>query len=154
MAMKRTILVVAAATAIVLAMGVYAWATTRNVAINAQVNPAFSMTLPTSGVVNFGTVAVGASYTSSGTANQQVVVKSNKPWDYSSTQTVITAGTATFPFGTYMTDNGSQDFGTGIARGVTTDDRVYTLDLSTNAAYDIPASTPVTATITYTAVQQ
>jgi hypothetical protein len=152
--MKRTILVVATAAAIVLAMGVYGWAATQNVAINAQVNPAFSMTLPSSGVVNFGTVSVGASYTSSGTANQQIVVKSNKPWDYSSTQTVLTAGAATFPFATFMTDTGSQAFGTGVARGVTTDNRVYKLDLTSDTAYNIPASTPVTATITYTAVQQ
>lgn len=152
--MKRTILVVVTATAIVLAMGVYAWAATQNVAINAQVNPAFSMTLASSGAVNFGTVNVSTVTTSSGVNNQQIVVKSNKPWDYSSTQTVLTAGAATFPFGMFMTDTGSQAFGTGVARGVTTDNRVYKLDLSADTAYNIPASTPVTATITYTAVQQ
>ena len=45
-------------------------------------------------------------------------------------------------------------FGTGKARGVTTDTRSYTLDLSADHAYDIPANTPLTASITYTAVQQ
>jgi hypothetical protein len=152
--MKRTILVVATAAAIVLAIGAYAWATTQNVTINAQVNPAFTMSLTSSGAVNFGTVDVGNVYNSSGSQNQQIVVKSNKAWDYSSTQTSITAGAATFPFGSFMTDTGSVNFGTGIARGVSTDDRAYKLDLSADAAYSIPPNTPVTASITYTAVQQ
>lgn len=152
--MKRAIMVAAVAAAVVLAMGTYAWAASQNVTVSAQVNPAFSMSLPSSGAVNFGTVSVGGVYTSSGSSDQQVVVKSNKAWDYSSTQSQITAGAATFPFSTYMTDTGTQAFGTGIPRGVTTDSRTYKLDLSADSAYDIPASTPVTATITYTAVQQ
>ena len=151
--MKRTILVTAAAVMIVLAMGAYAFAASQNVTVSAQVNPKFSITLTGDGAVDFGTVDVGAAYTPA--AEQQVVeVKSNKAWDYSSTQTQISAGAATFPFSTFITDTGTTSFGTGKARGVTTDTRSYKLDLSTDAAYDIPANTPLNASITYTAVQQ
>jgi hypothetical protein len=151
--MKRTILVAAVAAAIVLAMGAYAFAASQNVTVSAQVNPKFSMTLTGDGAVQFGTVDVGSVYTPA-SENQVIQVKSNKAWDYSSTQTSITAGAATFPFSAFITDSGTTSFATGKSRGVTTDTRSYRLDLSADNAYDIPADTPLTASITYTAVQQ
>ncbi len=151
--MKRTILVAAVAAVIVLAMGAYAFASSgsQTVSVSAQVNNAFSMTVanPT---VDFGNVDLGALYT--GPVNPVITVKSNRLWDYSSTQSAVTAGAYTAPFGTFLTDTGTTAFGTGLDRGVTDDTRTFTLDLTSNAAYSIPASTPVSASVQYTAVQE
>ncbi len=151
--MKRTILVVAVAAAIVLAMGAYAFAQTGNqtVTVNAQVNEAFSMTVANP-AVNFGNVNVGALYANPGSA-PVITVKSNRLYDYSAVETSVTAGAFTAPFSTFLTDTGTVAFGTGLARGVHADTRTIQLDLTQPAAYSIPASTAVNASITYTAVQ-
>ncbi len=151
--MRRPILVVALAAAIVLAVGAYAFASSgsQSVSVTAQVNNAFSMSVANPSVA-YGSVNVGSTYV--GTPAPVVTVKSNRLWDYSSTQTSVTAGALTAPFSTYLTDVGTTAFGTGLARGVTNDTRTITLDLTTNAAYSLPASTPVNASITYTAVQE
>ena len=150
--MKKLLFMLVVTTTIVAAGCAYAFGTTQTVTVSAQVNPAFTMTLPSSGTVAFGTVSVGSVYTPA-SQNQTILVKSNKLWDYSVATSNITAGAASFPFSTFITDTGLA-FGTGKPIGVTTDTRSYKLDLSSDTAYSIPANTPVSATVTYTAVSE
>jgi hypothetical protein len=113
---------------------------------------AFSMTMLTTGTVDFGVVNVGATYT--GAVKPQIQVQSDEPWDYSATATSLTAGSATFPFSEFVRDNGTVAFGVGKPAGLTIDTRTVTLDLTSDAAWTIPANTPMNATVMYTAVQQ
>jgi hypothetical protein len=75
-------------------------------------------------------------------------VKSNRLWDFSKDEDYSDA-----LFGTFMSDTTSTDPGVGLARGVTDIDTEYTLDLSSDDAFDL-AEGEYLATYTYTAVQQ
>ncbi len=111
-----------------------------------------SMTMLTTSTVDFGSVNVGSTYTAA--VKPVIQVTSDKPWDYSSTQTSITAGAATFPFPAFLTDTGTVAFAMGQPAGVTVDTRTFSLDVSSGAAYTIPANTPMKASVMYTAVQE
>jgi chitodextrinase len=111
-----------------------------------------SMTLLTTGTVDFGSVDLGSAYV--GSVKPRVQISSDKPWDYSSTQTSITAGAQSFPFSAFLVDTGTEAFGVGKPSGVVVDTRTMTLDLTGSSAYDIPSNTTVLASVVYTAVQQ
>lgn len=142
--MKRTIAVSVLVVALVFGVVAYATALTENVAVTATINPAFSMTIDAN-TFAFGNVDVGTAPSITGPT---ITVKSNKPWAY--TEEAVTSTEPLLLPVASDTYTSSKALG---ARGVTTLDYTYDLDLTGDAAYDIPAEVPMTLTYGYTAVQ-
>ncbi|MDO8880277.1 MAG: hypothetical protein Q7W44_05695 [Coriobacteriia bacterium] len=142
--MKRTVL--AAVMVVALMFGIVAFAValddTGDVVVTAKVNPAFSMEI-SEPAIDFTGLDVG----DTDTGSSVITVKSNKLWDFTKSDDVVA------PLAAVLTETSMADT-TDIARGVTTIDAEYAIDLSTDAAYDLEADTNYVATYTYTAVQQ
>ncbi len=142
--MKRTALIAVLIVAMAVAAAGFAVAADETVTVTARVNPAFSMTI-NQNAVDFVAVAIGSTHTDATTAIQ---VKSNKLWDFSKTPTVPAD---LIPL---LSDTTSVTPGIGLSRGVTNITATYTLDLTTDDAYELEADTDYTATYLYTATQQ
>jgi len=142
--MKRTVLAAVLVVAMVFGVVAYANAEDKGVEVTATVNSAWSMTINQI-AVDFGAVAPPNTYTDSSTA---IIVKSNRPWDFS--KTVVEDAT----IAPYLSDTTSVAIGTGLDRGVTSITATYDLDLSSDAAWAVPADATYTSNYTYTALQQ
>ena len=144
--MKRTAMIAIVIAA--LTFGVVGFAVAErneDVVVSATVNPAFDMTI-NQNAVSFGAVDVGASYSDSDTA---IRVRSNKAWNFSKNADY----SVTPEIAPYLTEATDVEAAEGLGHGVTDIVATYTLDLSTDAAYDLEAG-DYEATFTYTAVQQ
>lgn len=142
--MKKTIAMSVLVVALVFGVVAYATALTENVTVTATINPAFSMTLDANSFA-FGNVDLGTTPSIPGPV---VTVKSNKPWTYTE-EAVTSTEPLLLPFAsdTYVPSKAVGQ------RGVTTLTYTYDLDLTSDAAYDVPAETAMTLTYGYTAVQ-
>lgn len=152
---KRKIVAVLALTAM-LALGLpsVAGADTTGVSVTAQVSgPAFSLTILTDGLVDFGSVPKGTISTS---ALEPIIrVESSLPWDFTdASDATILLGATTVPRDQVMRHSPSLAFGTGIASGVYTISSTYTLDLTSAEVLALPSGTQIATNFRYTAVQQ
>lgn len=142
--MKKSAFVAIMVVALVFGLVAYATALTENVTVTAKINPAFSMTLD-SNTFDYGTLDLGAIASIPG---PQITIKSNKLWSYAEAATLSTEPTLlAVESQTYTPSKAIGD------RGVTVLDYDYSLDLTGDAAYDIPADTNMTLTYGYTALQ-
>ena len=141
--MKRTAMIAIVIAALTFGVVGFAVATSdsKDVTITARVNPAMELTVAES-AVDFGEVTPGAVATAD--VNSQVRVRSNMAY----TLTTTDDGSDLAPF---LSDNlpAAEQ-----ARGVTSFDVTYTLDLTPDAAYDdLDPETDYTTVITHTAAQ-
>ena len=122
------------------------------VVVTARVSPTFSLTLLSSGLVDFGTVAVGSAYTSA--EPQWIVVRSSRPWEfYDSSDAALAVGDDSFPRETFLRHSVSVPFGSERPPGVHLISCDYFLDLTPVEAFDLPSDTALQTTFGYTAVQ-
>lgn len=143
--MKKTAIVAIVVMALV--FGTVAWATAldETVLVTARISPAFSIDADAN-AFDFGTLDLGAVESITGPT---ITVKSNRPWTY--TEQAATSTQAELLVVESQAKSVTQ--GTEGSRGVWAADYTYSLDLSGDAAYDIPADTDMTLTYVYTAVQ-
>ena len=153
----RRSLVVAIAAALLVATAALEPTTTgasaTSVVATARVAPAFSLTLLTSGEVDFGEVLPGSTYELASATRLEI--RSNRPWDFiDSSDNVLWVGDNALVRETFMRHAPSLPFESGHTPGVHLITCDYVLDLTSTEAYDLPTDVTLLATFTYTAVQQ
>ena len=124
-----------------------------SVVVTARISPTFSLSLLSSGRVDFGTVSLGSTHTS--TEPQVLQVRSNRPWEFvDSSDTMIEIGELVIPRERILRHESTMAFGTDLPPGVHTIECDYTLDLATPDAFDISPDAEISATFGYTAIQR
>lgn len=148
--MKKTAIVAITVVALVFGVAAFAGAQTESVTVTAKVNPAFSMTLDANSFA-FADTAPGSTQTITG---PEVTVKSNKTYTYSLEAVTVSGPDAASEAAILPLQSQSESVsqGTKGARGVSKMAYDYSLDLTSDAAYDAEAG-DYTFTYGYTAVQ-
>ncbi len=130
-----------------------AGADSADVTVTAQVAPVFSLTILTDGLVPFGQVLTGETYTSP--AEPVLRVTSSLPWNFSdSSDPTITIGGTTVPRSTVVRHEPTPAFGEGLPAGVREIDCTYTLDMTSPTAMGLTPGTLISTRLGYTVVQQ
>ncbi len=124
-----------------------------SVVVTARIEPTFSLTLLSSGVVDFGTVSLGSTHLSR--EPQVLRVRSSRPWVLSdSSDRMIEIGDLTVDRESILRHAAPMDFDVVRDPGVHTIECLFELDLASPIAFDLPPDVEISTTFGYTALQR